>query len=530
MDALVSLICYKRQQLEIDELDKKCPTTTGWSIRRALEEVSFPAINAFADIEINGMYYDWGKLEENSNIFNKEITAQKEKIYKILNIPENINIDSGDQLGGFLKNIGWENPGLSKKGSFLTNEASKQYWIKKGHNEVNELLVYDELHSCMKTYIGKKEDNTGYWQYKKADNRIHPNFMVMMADSWRGKCRNPNLQNVIKRSSIKLNEEYLHVMIRSCFNAPPGYYISENDASGLQLRIATSMAFDPIMVDIFTQRGGDMHSITARSVFCPNITLEEFLEKKKEKPFSTWRKKAKAINFGLLFGATSRVFATNSLVPEWSFAEAESYVSDHQLEKLRIRLYKKLILSYDETKNGEYDVFLEDQKTFSYYWASAEDIRSKFFKTYEGLLSWHKNQIEFGKKNGYVISPWGPLRRVPFLTYIGKHDDGARIKNNENISLNSPVQNFEACYMMYNIARANNELYNRKMKSYIVGNVHDSAIIYIEKSELMEVREILLKYFHEPLPELMKNIPYIIELGYSDPEKKEYWGITENEF
>lgn len=530
MDALVSLICYVKQQDIINELDSICKIDTGWSIMRSLREIAIPAINTFADIEISGMHYDWDNLSKIEDKFKIAINNQKEKIYKLLNIPDEINIDSGVQLGRFLKSRGWENPGLSKKGDYLTNEAAKQYWLEKGHKEVEDLLLYDQLHSCMKTYVGSQKENTGYWQYRKVDNKLHPLFKVMMADSWRGKCGNPNLQNVIKRSSIKIEDQYLHVLVRSCFSVPENFYLSENDASGLQLRIATSMALDSTMVDIFTKKGGDMHSITARSVFCPQVSLDEFLKNKKEKPYKDWRKKAKAINFGLLFGATARVFATNSLVPEWTFEEATNYVKDYNLEEIRRGLLKRLLKNYDKNKHGEYKNFIKDQEIFSYYWASAEDIRNKFFKTYSGLLDWHNKQKLFAKNNGYVSSPWGPIRRTPFLVYQGGDDDGARIKNYENISLNSPVQNFEACYIMYNLARVNNHLHKENKESYIVGNVHDSIIMYINKNELIEIKNIMTKYYHEEMPSLMNGIPYILEFGYSDYFKGEYWGITENEF
>lgn len=543
MDALVSLDCYRAHQKEIDDLDRLCKLDNGWSIRRALTDISFPAIATFTDIEINGMCYDWEKLKVLSKELQEEIAKRKIEIYKLLNIPSTVNISSGDQLGKFLESKGWEDPGRSVKKIYLTNEAAMLYWKKKGHKEVVQLQEYTECETVLKTFVGLEKNEkgkpTGYFQYRADDNKIHGTFRVSMADSWRGKSGDPNLQNVIKNSTVKLNGVPLHVRVRECFCVPGNdWVISENDGSGLQLHIAASYSQDPVMVDLFCNKGGDMHSITGRAVFCPDVPIEEFLKNKKEYPYKLYRKKAKAANFGLLFGASSRTFASASLVPEWTYDEAKEYVATYHLEKLQKQFLEKLLKQSPYANNkkeagtivGDEKTFNEDQVVFSYYWAAAEDIRTKFFNTYKGLAEWHTSQHSFGKKHGYVQSIWGPIRRVPFLTHVGKDDDGMRTKNYENICLNSPVQNFENCYMMYNMVRVNQDLHDNNMQTNMIGNIHDSFIAYLLRSEMDKDKEIFLNRFHEPLPEVMKGIPYEIELGYSDYTKGEVWGITEHEF
>lgn len=236
-------------------------------------------------------------------------------------------------------------------------------------------------------------------------------------------------------------------------------------------------------------------------------------------------------NFGLLFGASAKTFASASLVPEWTFEEAKEYVTTYHLEEKQEKFYALLIKDINSNKDiKDKALYREDQRIFSYYWAAADDIRTKFFNTYRGLAEWHKTQHAFGKKYGYVQSSWGPIRRVPYLVYTGKDDDGMRTKNYENICLNSPVQNFENCYMMYNMVRVNQDLHDNNMQTAMIGNIHDSFIAYLRRSEMDKDREIFLNRFHEPLPEVMKGIPYEIELGYSDYSKGEVWGITEHEF
>jgi hypothetical protein len=233
-------------------------------------------------------------------------------------------------------------------------------------------------------------------------------------------------------------------------------------------------------------------------------------------------------NFGLLFNETSRAFAGSTLLSEWSLQEAKDYVKLNKLEAKQ-RSYYKILTKDISPEVTDVECFMEDQLEFSFYWASADDIKIKFFDTYKGLAEWQQKTYSFARHNGYVQSLWGPLRRIPYLIYHGKDDDTARIKNYENISVNSPVQNGEAMYMMYNMARVRNDLKAKNMKSVQVGNIHDSSIAYLLRDEMQKDKEIYLNRFQEPMTP-MEGIPYDIELGYSDITNGEVWGITEHEF
>jgi len=518
MDALVSLLCYIEQQKKIDELDVKCHITNGWSIRKAIEDVYIPALNMFSDIEIAGMNYDWDKLEKTSIEFKQKLDAKKKEVEIALGVPPGVDIDSGMQFGKFLKSKGWENPGLSKGGYYLTNEASMTYWKKKGHKEVDLINEYTSMKSLFKTYIGSKEDNSGYFQYRKSDNKLHGSFAVMMADSWRGKSYDPNLQNIPSHGDLA-------AIVRANFSVPStDYYISENDASGLQLRIGATMSQDQKMIEIFTKLSGDMHSVTAQGVLRQDLTLEEFLARKKEPEIKETRFTAKAINFGLEFGMGAYTFA-NQLKVEWSLEKAKDYVHKNGLKVRQEKIYKNELAKIDEAQDK--DVAIQDALEFSFFLASSEDIRRKFFEVYFGLEQWHSTQHEFAREHGYIQSLWGPIRRTPFLIYEGSDDDKGRIKNYENIVLNSPVQNWEVMYMMYNMSRLHKEIKEKGLKSYIVGNVHDSCISYIHKDEKEIMKELFIKYFHQDIPEVMLGIPYILEGSLSDYYAGEYWHVTE---
>lgn len=231
-------------------------------------------------------------------------------------------------------------------------------------------------------------------------------------------------------------------------------------------------------------------------------------------------------NFGLEFGMGAFTFA-NQLKEEWPLEKAKEFVIKNKLLDRQKKIYKNEIEKIELEIGIDKEVARQDALEFSYFLTSAEYIRKKFFETYPGLEQWHTQQHEFAKKHGYIQSMWGPIRRLPYLYYIGKNDDKGRVKNSENICLNSPVQNWESCYMMYNMVRVHRDVYKLKLKSFIAGNVHDSVISYIHKTETEVMKNLFTKYFHEDIPELMKGIPYILEGSLSDYSKGEIWHVTE---
>jgi len=237
-----------------------------------------------------------------------------------------------------------------------------------------------------------------------------------------------------------------------------------------------------------------------------------------------------SINFGFEFGQIAYSF-TSTLKAEWSIEKAKEYVQTNNLTVRQHKIYKneleKINNPSDDSLIVDRNVAIKDALEFSYFLASSEDIRKKFFEVYSGLAEWHIKQHNFAKEHGYIQSLWGPIRRLPFLVYEGANDEKGRFKNYENISLNSPVQNWEVMYMMYNMSRLHKDIIDMKLKSFLIGNVHDSVISYIHKDETEIMKELFIKYFHQDMPELMLGIPYILEGSLSDYSKGEFWHVIE---
>jgi len=274
-------------------------TFTGkkWHIYEYYTEILVPTINMFLDVEYNGMMIDTEKLRETGKQILSDIAELRNEIQAITG---SINIDSTDQLGSWMEKQGWPCIAENTKG-YATGESELLEWEKLGYTLATNILRYRKLQKLYGTYIGNEKDNSGLWQYiKKHDDgttRIHTTFAVGMADSGRNRSSNPNTQNFPKHGDFPELSKYIKAF-RSCFTVPKGYKMLEWDASGLQVRIAAGMALDAEMMRAFSDPflRGDIHSLTANNIFCPQVPLEEFMKHKKDKdkPYADYRQKAKS--------------------------------------------------------------------------------------------------------------------------------------------------------------------------------------------------------------------------------------------
>lgn len=548
MDAIVTYQVYVAQEGLIDRIDSLHPNHIegGWTLRQFYERVMLPAINMFSDVEYRGMLIDVSKIEQANVALSQRADDLVSQIKTQLNVRDpKFNIDSGVQLGSLLAEQGWPCVQKAKEGYYLTNDFCLQRWSSLGYKAADLLMEYRTLKTLLKTYVGSPESTgqdseyvqydldgeeiqtgksvkaTGYYQYLQTfmdgTTRVHPSFWVMLADSMRNKCSDPNLQNVPKRGP---NAE----LIRSYFTVPgPDWLFGEWDAAGLQLRIAGIISGDLEMRKAFMDPviKGDLHSVTAHAVFKRDITLEEFLSRLKsgDKEIKALRQKAKAVNFSLLFNTTGFAFAHSILEKEWTLDECKQYVAANELRDLQ-QLYSKRLL--DDHKKDSLFPTPQSKRDFAYYWAVASDIKKKFFEKYTGLKAWLEDYQNFAKQNGYIRSVFGAFRHLPQLTYEGKDTLQGKWKNLLNITANTSVQTYEAVLMMTAMSEMAEIMESKGMRSCIVGNVHDSCPMYIHKSELQAVKDLIVECFEKDRPE-NQGIPLTSELDTSDIFAGEVW-------
>jgi len=474
-------------------------------VYEAYKKYVIPSIPVFLKMEINGMYIDKEYLNTYHNKLQREIKEIEIEICKELN--KNILVSSNEQLGYALKEYGLPNLGETKKGFYQTGDEKLVQWKQLGFGIADKILRHRQLMKLDNSFVGNQikekegkgffetrlesedEKETGIVKYIMSDGKVHSTYMPAITSSWRSASSDPNGQNYLKHG-----EE--GKAFRKIFKCPENYLIGEADFAGFQLRIAAILSKDKVMEDIFLNKGADIHSLNAVAVYCRNMTIDEFLKVKGEEPYKTFRYKAKnQFSFPLLFSSSAYViYAT--IKNEWSEKELKDYIEEN-----------KLIISKD--RNDQDDLVL----------TVINDIYKKYFETYPELKQWILNQHKTGKEKGYTDSIHGCRRHLPRLLYLGTNlnrEELSKQTNLLNIATNSCVQSFEFIEACRALIEIDSKMVEQKVKSLLVGMVHDSDVVYIHKDEI----EIMYKIIMESMSSNEYSIPIVGELALG-----EIWGF-----
>ncbi len=239
--------------------------------------VERPLIKRVDEMEKNGITLDVEKLKIMSEDLHAQVKILEQKIYE--SVGSEFNIASPKQLGEVL----YEKLGLgtkikkTKTGQKSTN-ISELEKIKDEHPSISYIIEYRELTKLLSTYIDLLPT------YVKEDGRIHAHFVQTGSGTGRFSCEDPNLQNIPIKSELGQK-------VRSAFIASKGKVLLSCDYAQIDLRAAAILSGDENLVEIF-QKGIDVHTGTAARVFGV----------KDDKVTPDMRRKAKAINFGILYG------------------------------------------------------------------------------------------------------------------------------------------------------------------------------------------------------------------------------------
>ena len=298
-------------------------------------------------------------------------------------------------------------------------------------------------------FKAKEKPASGFWQYLQ-NGRVHPSFRLDNTVTGRTSSQNPNAQNFPKRGQTAKD-------FRRIFIPTDGFVFIEADLSQAELRIAAWMANDKKMLKIY-QEGGDIHAATAAGVM--GIPLDQV---KKED-----RQKAKAINFGFLYG-----------------------------------MWWTKFMSYAKT---DYGVTFTPQQ--------AEAIRTRFFTLYPSLENWHKNMKAFVREHGYVRALHGALRRLPSI----KSSEDKIKQETERQAVNSPVQRFASDLGVLALARFDRDCPRDRMRA--VAFIHDAVVIEARKDSVDEAASALKWYMQnnplEELFDLVAPLPIVSDVSIGD--------------
>jgi len=615
-DAIATFIVHHENMKDIRELDRLYPNEVlpEWSLERLYREIRIPMVNKYLDIELEGLYVDIYQLDETSNMLKHRIYEQTQEVYLALRIPKNkinlaalsyeeteedpvedtfkmgaffedendaINIGSGQQLGQYIEEeLGWRIYERDKKGFASVNKDTVARWIKDGHKEAQTIDTLAKTQTLYRSFVGErlgaKQQPSGFYKYLKVHSdgtyRVHANFSSMLAGSWRGKCRDPNLQNQ------PAHGEKAEIVKRHFVTKDDSEIFYSEDFSGLQLRLLAIVTGDPVMRDIFLNRGGDLHSITAYNVFCNNtyyiedvsqecgyslsdsmnpqakkLDLDIYLKLRGDIPLlGLYRRFAKSINFGFAFSMAARTFALSFIRKEWTFQEIENFIIDNNLHAelsnnlssagdvytglrdyyMKHRGLRRISGLFNANEAIEWlkrenlfskfeDIygFEEVEKIYDAYAITAgEQIRTSFFETYKGLKDFGENQKDFAQSHGYVRSMYGNFRRLPYLLYKGKQTNMGIWSNKQAIAINTTIQSLESINVNRWILNVTKECQEKNMVSRVFNKIHDASENFVAKNELKEYNAIKKKWSLYPYPEL-NGIPLETEANAAD-----YWG------
>ncbi len=293
-------------------------------LRYVYEEIEDPLQKVIATINATGIKLNVSYLQALSTEMHTELDTLRTKIYTQAGMEFNIN--SPKQLGDVLFDTLGLKPKNQKKtagGQRSTKESELEKLIEE-HEIIPTILRYRELQKLVSTYTDTLPEQVS------ADGRIRTTFLQTGTTTGRMGSKDPNLQNIPVRTKES-------VAIRRAFIAEAGYTMVGIDYSQIELRIAAIMSHDSKMVDIFN-RGEDVHTGVAVRVFGVNA----------EEVTSEMRRKAKVINFGILYGMGVNALRAN-LGPETSREEAQHFLNAY------FNTFTRLAEYLEETKQSARD-------------------------------------------------------------------------------------------------------------------------------------------------------------------------------
>ncbi len=276
------------------------------------EEIEAPLIPILAEMEQNGFKINKKEIEKLDGFAKKEIKKLENKIFKLAGIKFNIN--STQQLSEVLFNRLQISGKIRKtpKGK-LSTRATELEKLREAHPIISLILDYRELIKLKTTYIEPFPK-----LINPKDNRLHTTFIQTGTVTGRLASQNPNLQNIPIKT--KLGQEF-----RKVFIAEKGYKLISLDYSQLELRIVAHIAKDGKMIEAF-KKGVDIHTETAAEVFGLPI----------EKVSPEMRRRAKALNFGIIYGMGPQGFARSAKIKQ---TEAKKFIEKYFEEFKKVAEY-----------------------------------------------------------------------------------------------------------------------------------------------------------------------------------------------
>ncbi len=373
-----------------------------------------PMIKILADMEIQGIKIDNGFLKILSSKFEKKIQKIQKEVFKISK--KEFNIASPKQLGEILYNdLKIADLKKTKKGSFATSASVLEDLAFKGHKFPQLVLDWRQVSKLKNTYSDSLPEHIN-----SKSKRVHTSFLLAATTTGRLASSDPNLQNIPIKSEDGKD-------IRKAFISEKNHVLISADYNQIEMRILADIANVKELKKAF-KNNEDIHSLTASQIF--NIDINKVSKDQ--------RRKAKAINFGIIYG-----------------------ISQYGLAK---------------------------QINVSNY--EAEEFLKSYFAKFPEIKVYMDQTIKFCRKSGYVNNIFG--RRSHFLNI---NDKNYNIRNfQERAAINAPIQGSAAEIMRLAMIKLKNKLDDKKnQKTKMLLQIHDELIFETPKSDEKRISKIIVE-------------------------------------
>lgn len=394
-------------------------------------EIETPLIHVLSAMEYEGVNIDVEFLKIYSQKLQEDLLLIEKSIYELAGT--SFNIDSPKQLGEILfdKLKIDEKAKKTKTGQYATGEEVLAKFSKK-HPIIEQILDYRELRKLKSTYVDSLPE-----MVNKKTGRVHTSFMQAVTATGRLSSNNPNLQNIPIRTERGR-------MVRKAFvPRNSDYLLLSADYSQVELRIIAALSKDENMINAFKE-GKDIHAATAARVF--GVPLEEVSK--------DMRSKAKAVNFGIIYGQSA------------------------------FGLSENLGISRSEAKA----------------------IIDNYFQQYPAIKSYMDNNIQLAREKGFVETIMGRRR---YLNDINSSNTTVRGFAERN-AINTPIQGSAADIIKKAMIDIYAELKKNQLQTKMILQVHDELVFDLYKPEKEQVMQ-MVKEKMEGAVNL--EVPLIIEMN-----------------
>ena len=403
-DADVTFRLYKLLKKRLDQEN----------LTKIYEIFEKPMVEILSEIETNGIQVDKEYLKKLSKNFSNKIKKIEKDIYSLAR--KEFNIASTKQLGEIIYNeLKIANLKKTKKGSLATSAAILEDLAFKGHKFPKLVLDWRQLSKLKNTYSDALQDHIN-----EKTKRVHTSFLLAATNTGRLASSDPNLQNI----PIKTEDGR---EIRKSFVAAKNKSLISADYNQIEMRILADLADVKQLKKAFVNKE-DIHSITASQVFDVSI----------KKIDQSLRRKAKAINFGIIYGIT------------------------------QYGLAKQLSVTNQE----------------------ALDFINSYFKKFPEIKDYMQSTVKFCRKNGYVSNIFG--RRIHLK---GINDKNFSIRSfQERAAINAPIQSSAADIIRLSMIKLHKLIKLQKVyDAKILLQIHDELVLECLKSNQSSVEGVVKK-------------------------------------